>query len=131
MQYLNLLKDVQQRENLAMLFITHDLGIVAKMCSRVAVMYAGRIVEDAEVRELYNNPAHPYTKALLASVPKVEEKVESLFSIEGQPPELLDLPAGCTFLTRCIEKNGKCSSEEFPPEIELSDNHHVRCWRYV
>ena len=131
MQYLNLLKDIQQRENLAMLFITHDLGIVAKMCNRVAVMYAGRIVEDAEVRELYDNPAHPYTKALLASVPKVEEKVESLFSIEGQPPELLDLPTGCTFFSRCIEKNGKCSSEEFPPEVRLPGNHLVRCWQHV
>ncbi len=129
-QYLDLLKDIQQREKLAMLFITHDLGIIAQTCNRVAVMYAGKIVELAEVRELFNHPAHPYTKALLASVPKVEESIKRLFSIAGEPPELLNLPPGCAFRPRCTEKNGKCSSGEFPPEVRLSDNHLVRCWQY-
>ncbi|MFN2184016.1 MAG: ABC transporter ATP-binding protein [Anaerolineae bacterium] len=131
MQYLNLLKDIQKREQLAMLFVTHDFGIVAKMCDHVAVMYAGRIVERAEVRAIFDRPLHPYTKALMSSVPKVEERVERLVGIEGQPPTLLNLPPGCSFLPRCPEKTAKCSSEEFPPEIELAGNHSVRCWHYV
>jgi len=130
-QYLNLLNDIQQQENLALLFITHDFGIVAKMCDKVAVMYVGRIVETAELRELFNNPAHPYTKALLKSVPKVEERVEKLYSIKGHTPSLLDLPHGCSFRPRCDEKIDKCDSAEFPPEVKTSDDHIVRCWRYV
>jgi oligopeptide/dipeptide ABC transporter ATP-binding protein len=131
MQYLNLLKGIQQREQLAMMFVTHDFGIVAKMCDHVAVMYAGRIVEKAAVREIFDRPVHPYTRALMASVPKVEERVERLYSIEGQPPALLGLPPGCSFLPRCAERFDKCSSEEFPPEVELPGNHFVRCWHYV
>jgi peptide/nickel transport system ATP-binding protein len=130
-QYLNLLKSIQQQEQLAMMFVTHDFGIVAKMCDCVAVMYAGRIVEKAEVREIFDHPVHPYTKALLASVPKVEERVQKLYSIEGQPPVLLNLPPGCSFLPRCAEKFDKCSSKDFPPEVELPGNHFVRCWHYV
>jgi oligopeptide/dipeptide ABC transporter ATP-binding protein len=131
MQYLNLLKSIQHRERLAMLFVTHDFGIVAKMCDHVAVMYAGRIVEKAEVRTVFDHPTHPYTKALMASVPKVEQAVTRLYSIGGQPPALLNLPPGCSFLPRCNEKTSRCSSEEFPPEIELPGNHFVRCWQYV
>ena len=130
-QYLNLLKDIQRREQLAMMFVTHDFGIVAKMCDYVAVMYAGRIVEKAGVREIFDRPVHPYTKALMGSVPKVEKRVERLYSIEGQPPVLLNLPPGCSFLPRCTEKFDKCSSEELPPEVELPGNHLVRCWHYV
>lgn len=131
LQYLNLLRDIQQRENLALLFITHDFGIIAKMCSKVAVMYAGRIVEAADVRTLFDRPAHPYTEALLNSVPKVEERVDRLYNIEGQPPSLLGLPSGCTFLFRCGKKMDQCQSEEFPPEVMLPDNHMVRCWHYA
>jgi oligopeptide/dipeptide ABC transporter ATP-binding protein len=94
-------------------------------------MYAGRIVEKAEVRAIFDRPVHPYTKALMGSVPKVEERVERLFSIEGQPPALLNLPPGCSFRPRCSERFDKCSSEEFPPEVELPGNHFVRCWHYV
>lgn len=130
-QYLNLLKGIQQREQLAMLFVTHDFGIVAKVCDHVAVMYAGRLVEKAEVREIFDHPVHPYTKALMDSIPKVEERVEKLYNIEGQPPVLLNLPPGCSFLPRCTEKFDKCSSEESPPEVELPGNHSVRCWHYV
>ncbi len=131
MQFLNLLRDIQQREKLALIFITHDFGIVAKMCHKVAVMYAGKIVERADVRELFNNAVHPYTKALLGSLPKMEEKIDRLYSIEGQPPSLLNPPTGCAFLPRCTEKkNGKCDSDEFPPEVELAPNHIVRCWNY-
>ncbi len=130
-QYLNLLKSIQQQEQLAMMFVTHDFGIVAKMCDDVAVMYAGRIVEKAEVRDIFDHPVHPYTKALMGSVPKVEERVEKLYSIEGQPPVLLNLPPGCSFLPRCPEKFSKCSSELFPPEVEVTENHFARCWHYV
>lgn len=131
LQYLNLLKGIQQREQLAMLFVTHDFGIVAKMCDHVAVMYAGRIVEKAEVRAIFDRPVHPYTKALMASVPRVEERVERLLSIEGQPPALLNLPPGCSFRPRCPVRFGRCTSDEFPPEVELDRNHSVRCWHYV
>lgn len=131
MQYLNLLKDIQRREQLAMLFVTHDFGIVAKMCDHVAVMYAGKIVEKAAVRVIFDRPVHPYTKALMASVPKVEERVDRLFSIEGQPPALLNLAPGCSFLPRCTERRPECSSGEFPPETDLGGNHSVRCWHYV
>jgi oligopeptide/dipeptide ABC transporter ATP-binding protein len=131
MQYLNLLKSIQQREQTAMMFVTHDFGIVAKMCDHVAVMYAGRIVEKAEVSAIFDQPVHPYTKALMASVPKVEERVDRLYSIEGQPPALLGLPLGCSFLPRCAEKFERCYSKEFPPEVELPGNHAVRCWHYV
>jgi len=114
-----------------MMFVTHDFGIVAKMCDHVAVMYAGRIVEKADVRETFNHPIHPYTKALMASVPKVEKRVEELYNIQGQPPALLNLPPGCSFLPRCTEKFDKCSSDEYPPEVELPGKHFVRCWHYV
>ncbi len=131
MQYLKLLKGIQQREQLAMMFVTHDFGIVAKMCDHVAVMYAGRIVEKADVRSIFDRPVHPYTQALMASVPRVEQRVERLYSIEGQPPALLNLAPGCAFLPRCSQKLAKCSAEEFPPEIELAGHHSVRCWHYV
>ena len=131
LQYLNLLRRIQREEQLAMMFVTHDFGIVAKMCDHVAVMYAGKIVEKAAVRELFDRPVHPYTKALMRSVPKVEDRVERLFSIEGQPPALLNLAPGCSFRPRCSDRFEKCASEDFPPEVELAGNHAVRCWQYV
>jgi oligopeptide/dipeptide ABC transporter ATP-binding protein len=131
LQYLNLLKGIQQREQLAMMFVTHDFGIVAKMCDHVAVMYAGKIVEKADVRAIFDHPVHPYTKALMAAVPRVEEKVQRLYSIDGQPPSLLNLAPGCSFLPRCSERFDKCSSDEFPPEAEFARDHSVRCWHYV
>ena len=100
-QFLALLKDIQRQTGLAILFVTHDFGIVANMCDRVAVMYAGRIVETAPVRDLFERPAHPYTQALLRSVPGLEDDVERLASIEGQPPAMHALPPGCSFAPRC------------------------------
>jgi oligopeptide/dipeptide ABC transporter ATP-binding protein len=126
-QYLRLLKGLQEEMGLAMIFITHDFGIVAKMCDRVAVMYAGRIVESAEVRELFNHPRHPYTVALLNSVPRLETKIERLSSIEGQPPSLYDLPAGCPFAPRCPHARDRCR-EEYPPEVAVAEGHRVSCW---
>jgi oligopeptide/dipeptide ABC transporter ATP-binding protein len=98
-QYLNLLKDLQRQSDLSLIFITHDFGIVAKMCDRVAVMYAGKIVEMGSVRDIFNNASHPYTEALLASVPTMEEDVDRLYAIEGQPPTLHDLPLAARLLT--------------------------------
>jgi oligopeptide/dipeptide ABC transporter ATP-binding protein len=129
LQYLNLLKELQRREHLTMVFVTHDFGVVAKMCDFVAVMYAGRIVEKASLANIFAAPSHPYTKALMASVPKIEARADRLPTIEGQPPSLLNLPQGCPFVTRCPAKFGKCS--EMPPEVEMTKGHHVRCWHYV
>lgn len=128
-QFLDLLRKVRDEEGLSMVFVTHDFGIVAKMCDQVAVMYAGRIVEKAGVRKIFNAPAHPYTKALMASVPKVDEDIERLQSIPGQPPSLLERSDGCPFQSRCSARFAKCSID--PPEVELPGHQHVRCWHYV
>ena len=127
-QYLALLKELQRDSNVALIFITHDFGIVAKMCDRVAVMYAGRIVEQGSVRDIFNHPSHPYTEALLASVPKMEEDVDRLYSIEGQPPTLHDLPTGCPFAPRCQYVMDHCL-EEYPARVTVSEGHDASCWR--
>ena len=127
-QYLRLLKSIQEEMGLALIFITHDFGIVAKMCDRVAVMYAGRIVESAGVRELFNHPQHPYTVALLNSVPRLEREVERLASIEGQPPPLYALPPGCPFAPRCAHARDACR-REYPPERSVADGHRASCWK--
>jgi oligopeptide/dipeptide ABC transporter ATP-binding protein len=125
-QYLSLLKDLQLRTGVALLFVTHNLGIVAKMCDRVAVMYAGRIVEQGQVRELFRSPRHPYTQALLNSIPKLGSK-EPLYAIPGQPPDLAELPGGCAFHPRCPHAWDRCRQDE-PPESLASANHLARCW---
>lgn len=127
LQYLRLLKEIQEETGAAILFITHDFGVVARMCDRVAVMYAGRIVEQADVVELFDNPQHPYTEALLKSVPDLDEDVEFLPSIEGQPPTLDNLPVGCAFAPRCPYVFEKCN--EYPPEFKIGEDHVARCWR--
>ena len=127
-QYLALLKELQQDTGMAIIFITHDFGIVAKMCDRVAVMYAGRIAELADVRDLFNHPSHPYTEALMRSVPNLDEEVEFLYSIEGQPPALDDLPTGCTFAPRCPYVFDKCH-EEFPDNVQVGEAHTATCWK--
>jgi oligopeptide/dipeptide ABC transporter ATP-binding protein len=128
LQYLRLLKDIQARTGLSIIFITHDFGVVARMCDRVAVMYAGRIVESGSCRELFNNPSHPYTQALIASVPKLEERVERLYSIEGQPPLLSDLPVGCRFEPRCPHSRDRCLAE-YPASFSVESGHTADCWR--
>ena len=127
-QYLKLLRELQKESNMALIFITHDFGIVAKMCDNVAVMYAGKIVEFGSVRDIFNHPSHPYTEALLASVPKLEEDVDRLYSIEGQPPLLHDLPPGCPFAPRCQYVMEQCR-EEYPPELTVDAGHTASCWR--
>ena len=127
-QYLKLLKELQEEQDLGLIFITHDFGVVAKMCDKVAVMYAGKIVEQGSVRDIFNNPSHPYTEALLASVPKLEEDVDRLYSIEGQPPTLHDLPQGCPFAPRCAYVMDRCR-EDYPTTIQVNDTHSAACWR--
>jgi len=128
LQYLQLLKEIQTRTRLAMLFITHDFGIVARMCDRVAVMYAGRIVEEGPMRAVFRTPRHPYTEALLASVPRMEARTERLPSIEGQPPPLHLLPAGCRFAPRCRYTEDRCR-EEYPPAFPVGPAQVASCWR--
>ena len=127
-QYLKLLRDLQQESDLSLIFITHDFGIVAKMCDRVAVMYAGRIVEQGSVRDIFNQPSHPYTEALLASVPRMDEDVDRLYSIEGQPPPLHNLPPGCSFAARCPYVMDKCR-EQYPNSVAIAPGHQASCWR--
>ena len=127
-QYLKLLKELQEEQNLGLIFITHDFGVVAKMCDKVAVMYAGKIVEQGSVRDIFNHPSHPYTEALLASVPKLEEDIDRLYSIEGQPPTLHDLPQGCPFAPRCAYVMDRCR-EDYPTTIQVNDTHSAACWR--
>ena len=126
-QYLRLLKDLQRETGCALMFITHDFGIVAKMCDRVAVMYAGRIVEEGDVRQIFDSPSHPYTEALINAVPKLEQRVERLYAIKGQPPALWDLPDGCSFAPRCPHVHERCH-EEYPPSVTVGDGHTAACW---
>ena len=126
-QFLALLKDVQRQLNLAMIIITHDFGIVARVCHRVAVMYAGRIVEAADVRTLFRKPAHPYTVALLKSLPRLGAEAERLFSIGGQPPDPRQLPQGCSFAPRCARAMEVCRGV-YPPQREVAEHHVVTCY---
>jgi oligopeptide/dipeptide ABC transporter ATP-binding protein len=126
LQYLNLLKDLQRASGVALIFVTHNLGIVAKMCDRVAVMYAGKIVEQQSVRGLFYAPRHPYTKALLDSFPKLGTK-DPLYAVPGQPPDLAKLPGGCSFHLRCLHATRRCRSEE-PPEETDAAGVTTRCW---
>ena len=129
-QYLRLLEELQEHYRLAMIFVTHNLGIVAKMCDRVAVMYAGRIVEAGPVEEIFRAPLHPYTRALLESVPRLGESAEWLTAIEGQPPDLAVLPRGCAFAPRCPRVMDRCRAEE-PPELAIAPGHSTRCWLHA
>ena len=127
-QYLRLLREIQEATNLALIFITHDFGIVARMCDRVMVMYAGRAVESGPVREIFNHPSHPYTQALLRSVPSMDEDVERLYSIDGQPPALWDLPEGCRFAPRCPHADDRCR-REYPHSVSVGTGHTASCWK--
>jgi oligopeptide/dipeptide ABC transporter ATP-binding protein len=126
-QYLQLLRDLQREHGLALMFITHNLGIVARMCDQVAVMYAGRIVEMGPVKRIFDRAAHPYTRALLHSIPRMSSGGERLTAIEGQPPDLAALPSGCAFHPRCPQAMHRCAAEP-PPALALAPDHEARCW---
>jgi oligopeptide/dipeptide ABC transporter ATP-binding protein len=126
-QYLKLLRDIQRERNLALIFITHNLGIVARMCDKVAVMYAGRVIEQGPVRQIFNAPSHPYTRALIESIPRLGEGPERLTAIDGQPPDLATLPRGCAFQARCPRVVDRCR-EDAPPAFDIGTDHTARCW---
>jgi len=126
-QYLNLLRELQKEHGLALIFITHNLGIVAKMCDKLVVMYAGRVVESGPVSQIFNSPAHPYTQALLSSIPRMSDSRQRLTAIDGQPPDLSSLPKGCSFAARCPAAFERCHNET-PPEFNLEGGRTARCW---
>jgi oligopeptide/dipeptide ABC transporter ATP-binding protein len=126
-QYLALLRDLQREHGLALIFITHNLGIVAKMCDQLAVMYAGRVVESGPVSQIFNNPTHPYTEALLSSIPRMTDSRQRLTAIEGQPPDLSALPQGCSFAPRCPEVFERCRTHA-PPAFTTGVDRNARCW---
>ncbi len=126
-QYLDLLRDLQREFGMAMIFITHDFGVVARMCDRVCVMYAGKVVESASVQTIFDDSAHWYTAALLGGIPKMGEQPRRLVTIEGCPPALGQLPPGCRFAPRCRNAGGKCREKE-PPVARVGADHYAACW---
>jgi len=126
-QYLELLKEVQAATGVAVILVTHDFGIVAANADRVAVMYAGRIVEMGSTLQVFNSPGHPYTQALLRCLPDVELKRQELVEIGGQPPDLARLPPGCPFAPRCPRRQPVCD-EAYPPAVPLGSGHVAHCW---
>ena len=126
-QYLDLLKEIQAASGVAVILVTHDFGIVAANADRVAVMYAGRIVEIGTTLDVFNHPAHPYTRALLRCLPDVELKHARLVEIGGQPPDLTRLPPGCPFAPRCPERQPRCDTE-YPPAVSVKNGHVAHCW---
>jgi oligopeptide/dipeptide ABC transporter ATP-binding protein len=126
-QYLDLLKEVQAASGVAVILVTHDFGIVAANADRVAVMYAGKIVEIGTTLDVFNHPAHPYTRALLRCLPDVELKHARLVEIGGQPPDLTRLPPGCPFAPRCPERQPKCDTE-YPPAVSVKNGHVAHSW---
>ena len=127
-QILDLIGDLSARLGTAVIMITHSLGLVAGMCDSVCVMYAGRVVEQGGVDELFSNPVHPYTRGLIKSVPRMDKKNEGrLFSISGQPPNVIDLPPCCPFYPRCSEALPQCRSQ-YPSSYVFSPTHRASCW---
>ena len=127
-QIMDLLSELKRERKMATLLITHDLGVVAESTDRVAIMYAGLIVEYAPVKEIFANPTHPYTQGLLACIPRLGEKKGRLTPIEGLVPSAADLPPGCSFLERCPERFAPCATK-MPPLLEIAPGHFVRCWK--
>lgn len=127
-QIMNLLKELKTNLQLSMIFINHDLALIAEICDRVAIMYAGRIVELGGMAAVFFRPAHPYVKLLLQSLPKMKGPIENLVSIPGVPPRLKEIPAGCSFLPRCPIGSEDCS-RSIPPLIEVSEDHWAACFK--
>jgi peptide/nickel transport system ATP-binding protein len=132
-QILDLMRNLREQTNTAIILITHDLGVVAEMCDRVNVMYAGRIVEEADVEPLFKTPKHPYTEALIGSTPVLGQAEKELTTIPGSVPNLIDLPPGCKFAPRCnarVENELEICTEKEPELKQVAPNHWVRCWLY-
>ena len=132
-QILDLMRNLRSQMETSIILITHDLGVVAEMCDRVNVMYAGRIVEEAAIVELFQNPKHPYTAALIGSTPVLGETDKELTTIPGSVPNLINLPPGCKFAPRCqarIDNDLEICTDEEPDLKEVAANHWARCWLY-
>ena len=125
-QIIALLRRLQGETGVGIILITHDLGVAASLCHRIAVMYAGQIVETGPVRRIYREPAHPYTRALLDAIPRLGVRRRRLAAIPGQPPGLIDPPSGCRFAARCSQRMDKCA--EAPPTFPVGDGQSAACW---
>jgi len=128
-QILKLMEEIRQKYNTSIILITHDLGVIAKFCEYILVMYAGKIVERADVKTLFKGNKHPYTRGLINSLPHLGKKQQRLSSTRGQPPDLLNLPAGCPFEPRCDYSIERCS-HEYPPTESAGKGHLISCWRW-
>lgn len=129
-QILELIKELQRDLGMAVMLITHDLGVIAETCDRVVVMYAGKIVEKGTVFDVFDNPSHPYTRGLLASIPRLQDENKSrLTTIDGMVPGLMDLPIGCRFENRCAYKQSDCSTAS-PPAEQITSEHEVSCYHW-
>jgi oligopeptide/dipeptide ABC transporter ATP-binding protein len=128
-QILDLMNALKTDTGASILFITHDLGVIAEMAQRVAVMYAGKMMEYAAVTELFDNPRHPYTVGLMTSVPALGKGKERLATIPGVVPSLFNIPEGCPYYDRCPDVMGECR-DKLPAMTEISKGHWVRCWKY-
>lgn len=129
-QILDLIKTINKKFNTSVLLVTHDMGVVAQMCHRVYVMYAGKIMEEAETKKIFKNPSHPYTKALLESIPSIGYNPNRLNTIKGTLPDLYDLSSGCKFEPRCDYATDICKIQE-PKEVQISKNQYVYCWNPI
>ena len=127
-QILKLMRDLRDETGSAIMLITHDMGVVASMADAIMIMYAGRVVEYGSAQEVFANPKHPYTRGLLKSIPRLDERVDTLFTIEGTVPNQYDMPAGCKFWPRCPYATEKCKAEE--PVLKKYGDCQVRCWNY-
>ena len=128
-QILELMKELQNKYNTSLLMITHNLGIVSELCQKVAVMYAGRIIEYGTVREVFSHPVHPYTIGLLNAIPKLTGERERLHAISGHVADAQNLPVGCAFHPRCEHCANRCS-EEMPDMVKINDDHYVACFNH-
>ena len=128
-QILELVKELQREFNMAVIMITHNLGVVAEMCDNVVVMYAGKPVEHTDIKRTFQDPKHPYTWGLLRSIPKLYTRKERLIPIEGQPPSLIDLPVGCAFAPRCPFAMEICVQQD-PPDYDIQAGHSAKCFLY-
>ena len=128
-QVLREMKQLKENSDMSMIMITHDLGIIAQMCDEVAVIYAGRIIEYGELREVFKDTKHPYTQGLFDSLPKINDTREMLQPIPGLMPDPMELPEGCAFAPRCKYATEKCK-QGIPPKHHFGDTHYAACWRY-
>ena len=126
-QVLELMKSIRNKTNSAILLISHDLGVIAEVCDRVVVMYAGRVVEDSDVKSIFADPRHPYTQGLLRSIPRLNDDRPRLYQIAGSVPTAGSVRQGCPFYARCEVRLDRCR-QEMPPMFEMSENHKAACW---